>query len=71
MAAWTGHGVAAIIGMAESCDDNVYITQVICNGGGVAGHYRKRTLGEGEEAYHTEHDKHQPATLQPEPAESR
>jgi predicted amidohydrolase len=47
-------GVAAIIGMAELCNDNVHITQLICDDGGVTGHWRKRTLGEGEEAYRTD-----------------
>jgi predicted amidohydrolase len=44
-------GVAALFGIAEAVGDDVYITQVLADGGRVVGHYRKRTLGEDEEAY--------------------
>lgn len=44
--------VAAIFGTAELGDDGApYITQVYASGGQLAGAYRKRHLGEGEEAY--------------------
>jgi predicted amidohydrolase len=44
-------GVAALFGIAEACDGDVYITQLLADGGRVVGHYRKRTLGEDEESY--------------------
>jgi predicted amidohydrolase len=44
-------GVAALVGLAEQCDGDVYITQTLCARGAVIGSYRKRTLGEDEEAY--------------------
>jgi predicted amidohydrolase len=44
-------GVAALVGIAELCAGNVHITQIVCARGGMVGHYRKRTLGEGEESY--------------------
>jgi predicted amidohydrolase len=42
------HGVAAIFGVAEH---GPHITQVYAHSGAVAGVYRKRHLGEGEEAF--------------------
>ena len=44
-------GIAALVGIAEAHDGDVHITQVLADGGRVVGHYRKRTLGEGEESY--------------------
>lgn len=46
------HGVAVLYGIAEAADHGVaHITQVYAHGGRVAGVYRKRHLGEGEEAF--------------------
>src|SRR5262245_21023538 len=46
------HGVAAVYGIAEAASDGVaHITQVYAHSGTVAGVYRKRHLGEGEEAF--------------------
>jgi predicted amidohydrolase len=44
-------GVAALFGVAQALEGHVYITQVLADGGGVIGHYQKRTLGEDEESY--------------------
>jgi predicted amidohydrolase len=45
-------GVAAVFGVAEAGTDAVaHITQVYAHAGIVAGAYRKRHLGEGEEAF--------------------
>jgi predicted amidohydrolase len=44
--------VAAVFGLSELGDDGApYITQAYARGGALAGTYRKRHLGEGEEAY--------------------
>jgi predicted amidohydrolase len=44
--------VAAVFGISERGDDGAaYITQVCADHGRLAGTYRKRHLGEGEEAY--------------------
>jgi len=53
LAALTGtHGVAAVYGIGEAGAGGVaYITQVYANDGAVVGVYRKRHLGEGEEAF--------------------
>jgi predicted amidohydrolase len=49
LAALTGvHGVGAVFGVAES---GAHITQVFADRGRVVGVYRKRHLGEGEEAF--------------------
>jgi predicted amidohydrolase len=46
------HGVAALFGIAESTDRGVaHITQIMADGGAVTGAYRKRHLGDGEEAF--------------------
>jgi predicted amidohydrolase len=46
------HGVAAVFGIAEAAGDGAaHITQVYADGGSVVGVYRKRHLGEGEEAF--------------------
>jgi predicted amidohydrolase len=46
------HSVAAIFGMAELAESGAcHITQVYAKHGRLAGVYRKRHLGEGEEAY--------------------
>lgn len=46
------YGVAAIFGLSELGSDGApYITQVYTAGGRLAGTYRKRHLGEGEESY--------------------
>jgi predicted amidohydrolase len=48
------HQVAAIFGISELGDDGApYITQVYARDGRLDGAYRKRHLGEGEEAYST------------------
>jgi predicted amidohydrolase len=44
-------GIAALVGIAEAHEGDVHITQVLVDGGRVVAHYRKRTLGEGEESY--------------------
>lgn len=53
LAAATGElGVAAVFGIAErSADGRAHITQLFADGGRVRGMYRKRHLGEGEEAF--------------------
>jgi predicted amidohydrolase len=53
MVALTGRtGVAALFGVAEQCDDGApRIAQIYAAGGYLAGVYRKRHLGEGEEAF--------------------
>lgn len=53
LAALTGtYGVAAVYGIAEAGTAGVaHITQVYAQGGTVVGAYRKRHLGEGEEAF--------------------
>lgn len=43
-------GVAALFGIAEASDGDVYITQVLTDRGRVVGHYRKRYLVD-EDAY--------------------
>jgi predicted amidohydrolase len=50
-----GHrtGVAAVFGIAERAAGGFYISQLYAHGGRLAGAYRKRHLGEGEEAYRT------------------
>jgi predicted amidohydrolase len=45
------HGVAALFGVAEAANGVAHITQVFADGGSVRGVYRKRHLGEGEEAF--------------------
>jgi predicted amidohydrolase len=46
------HSVAAVFGIAErSSGDACYITQAYACQGRLAGAYRKRHLGDGEEAY--------------------
>lgn len=46
------HAVAAVFGIAEHGDDGAsYITQAYARQGRLAGAYRKRHLGEGEEGY--------------------
>ena len=45
------HGVAALFGLAERSPGGVHITQVFARGGAVAGHYRKRHLGEDEDHF--------------------
>jgi predicted amidohydrolase len=46
------YSVAAVFGVAERGEGGgAYITQVYARGGRLAGAYRKRHLGEGEEAY--------------------
>ncbi len=48
----TTYGVAAVYGIAEAAADGVaHITQVYADAGAVTGVYRKRHLGEGEEAF--------------------
>jgi predicted amidohydrolase/SAM-dependent methyltransferase len=48
----TGHiGTAAVFGIAEEAGGSFYITQIFAAGGVLAGRYRKRFLGEGEEAF--------------------
>jgi predicted amidohydrolase len=44
-------GVAAVFGIAERDGAGFHITQVYAHGGRLGGAYRKRHLGEGEEAY--------------------
>jgi predicted amidohydrolase/ADP-ribose pyrophosphatase YjhB (NUDIX family) len=44
-------GVAALFGIAERAGAAFHITQVYAHGGRLGGAYRKRHLGEGEEAY--------------------
>jgi predicted amidohydrolase/8-oxo-dGTP pyrophosphatase MutT (NUDIX family) len=44
-------GVAALFGIAERVGAAFHITQVYAHGGRLGGIYRKRHLGEGEEAY--------------------
>jgi predicted amidohydrolase len=44
-------GVAAVFGLAERAGAAFHITQVYAHGGRLGGVYRKRHLGEGEEAY--------------------
>jgi predicted amidohydrolase len=46
-------GVAAVFGIAERAGAAFHISQVYGHGGRVGGVYRKRHLGEGEEAYRT------------------
>jgi len=46
-------GVAAVFGLAERAGTAFHITQVYAHDGRVGGVYRKRHLGEGEEAYRT------------------
>ena len=60
LGAATTSGPAALFGVAErgperpaERGDGPYITQVLAAGGEVVGTYRKRHLGEGEEAYST------------------
>jgi predicted amidohydrolase len=43
--------VAAVFGVAERGDGGAHITQVYARDGRLAGAYRKRHLGEGEDAY--------------------
>ncbi len=46
------HGVAAVFGVAErSSTGTAHITQVVAHDGAITGVYRKRHLGEGEEAF--------------------
>jgi predicted amidohydrolase len=46
------HRVAAVFGIAERAIDGVaHITQLYARDGAIVGHYRKRHLGEGEEAF--------------------
>jgi predicted amidohydrolase len=45
------YGVAAVFGVAEAAGEVAYITQVYARSGVVEGVYRKRHLGEGEEAF--------------------
>ncbi|HEY1487036.1 MAG TPA: carbon-nitrogen hydrolase family protein, partial [Micromonosporaceae bacterium] len=46
------HGVAAVFGIAEAAaDGRAHITQVYADAGKVSGVYRKRHLGDGEEAF--------------------
>lgn len=48
----TGHvGTAAVFGIAEAEGGRFYITQCYAAGGILVGRYRKRFLGEGEEAF--------------------
>ncbi|HEY1917607.1 MAG TPA: carbon-nitrogen hydrolase family protein [Streptosporangiaceae bacterium] len=53
MAALTAeHQIAAIFGVAEGTVDGIpHITQVFARDGNLAGHYRKRHLGDGEEGF--------------------
>jgi predicted amidohydrolase len=53
MAELTGrHSVAAVFGLSERGEDGAaYITQAYAHDGRLAGSYRKRHLGDGEEAY--------------------
>jgi predicted amidohydrolase/8-oxo-dGTP pyrophosphatase MutT (NUDIX family) len=44
-------GVAAVFGIAERAGAAFHITQVYAHGGRLGGVYRKRHLGEGEQAY--------------------
>jgi predicted amidohydrolase len=44
-------GVAALFGIAERAGAAYHITQLYAHGGRLGGRYRKRHLGEGEEAY--------------------
>jgi predicted amidohydrolase/8-oxo-dGTP pyrophosphatase MutT (NUDIX family) len=44
-------GVAVLFGIAERAGATFHITQVYAHGGRLGGVYRKRHLGEGEEAY--------------------
>jgi predicted amidohydrolase len=44
-------GVAAVFGIAERAGEAFHITQLYAHGGRLGGRYRKRHLGEGEEAY--------------------
>ncbi len=52
MAATWRVGVAALFGVAERAGSAFHITQVYAHGGRLGGAYRKRHLGEGEDAYH-------------------
>jgi predicted amidohydrolase len=45
------YGVAALFGLAEASSPGPHITQAYAHSGAVEGVYRKRHLGEGEEAY--------------------
>jgi predicted amidohydrolase len=46
------HGVAAVFGIAEAAaDGRAHIAQVYADAGAVSGVYRKRHLGDGEEAF--------------------
>jgi predicted amidohydrolase len=51
LAAATADRPAALFGIAEAGRGGPWITQVLAAGGRVAGTYRKRHLGEGEEAF--------------------
>jgi predicted amidohydrolase len=44
-------GVAALFGIAERTDAAFHITQLYAHGGRLGGRYRKRHLGDGEQAY--------------------
>jgi predicted amidohydrolase len=44
-------GVGAVFGIAERAAGGFHITQVVAHGGRLAGVYRKRHLGEGEDAF--------------------
>jgi predicted amidohydrolase len=56
LAAATGRtGVAAVFGIAERAGAAFHITQVVAHDGRLGGVYRKRHLGEGEEAYQVGH----------------
>jgi predicted amidohydrolase/predicted NUDIX family NTP pyrophosphohydrolase len=46
-------GAGAVFGIAERAEEGCYISQLYAHGGRLAGRYRKRHLGEGEEAYRT------------------
>jgi predicted amidohydrolase len=47
----TDSGVAALFGIAERCDGAFFITQIYAHDGRIAGSYRKRHIGEGEDAF--------------------
>ena len=49
-------GVAAVFGIGERTAEGPFITQVVADGGGIAGVQRKRHLGEGEEAFRVSDD---------------
>jgi predicted amidohydrolase len=54
LAAETGRtGAGAVFGIAERAGGSFQITQLYARGGRLLGRYRKRHLGEGEEAYET------------------